>query len=175
MAMDPAPSPRSPSPLPGPDAPPSVVLDTNVVLDWLVFRDPSCDGLATQLQHRRLLWFATPPMRAELASVVTRPQLLAWEINSARVLSTFDELALVDAHEANVGASGAPRCRDPDDQKFIDRACAIGARWLFTRDRALLDLANSVRIRGIEILRPVDWQRQYADAHAIQMTTRPWL
>ena len=32
-----------------PDMPNAVVLDTNVVLDWLLFRDASCAGLTAPL------------------------------------------------------------------------------------------------------------------------------
>ena len=45
-------------------------------------------------------------------------------------------------------------CRDPDDQKFLDLACAAGAAWLFTKDRALLSLAAKARRAGLAIVVP---------------------
>jgi len=72
---------------------PSAVLDTNVVLDWLVFNDASCKVLAGQLDAGQLRWHATDAMRAELCSVLPRPVLLAWKPDDEHVLSVFDRLA----------------------------------------------------------------------------------
>ncbi|MGL6110875.1 MAG: putative toxin-antitoxin system toxin component, PIN family [Rubrivivax sp.] len=143
-----------------------MVLDTNVVLDWLVFKDTSCLTLASQVQARQLRWHATGSMRAELMSVLPRPQLLGWRPDPELILSVFDDFV----HFFDVGpatpAADAPRCRDPDDQKFIDLAFSVGARWLFSRDRALLELAKPARTRGLEILTPADWVRRHAASGA---------
>jgi putative PIN family toxin of toxin-antitoxin system len=140
---------------------PIVVLDTNVVLDWLVFKDVTCSALAGQLQARQLGWHATQAMRAELVSVLPRPQFFGWNPDCEYILSTFDELACAIGVEPIPSGLPSPRCRDPDDQKFIDLALALGARWLFSRDRALLELAKPARARGVEILTPADWVRRY--------------
>jgi len=52
-------------------------------------------------------------------------------------------------------------CRDPDDQMFIDLAVEAKARWLISRDRAVLALAKRARAFGVEILTPEAWTRQY--------------
>ena len=56
----------------------------------------------------------------------------------------------------------APRasavCKDPDDQVFIDLAMHVGARWLFSKDAALLKLnKRSFRLKGVQVLRLTDW------------------
>ena len=51
-------------------------------------------------------------------------------------------------------------CRDPDDQMFIDLALAERARWLISRDRAVLALAKRARAQGLEILTPERWVEQ---------------
>ena len=145
----------------GPDAP-VVVLDTNVVLDWLVFRDPSCVALSRQLRARRWAWHATEAMRAELAGVLPRKQLLEWQPDCECILSIFDELTVISFAAQGITHAGMRPCRDPDDQKFVDLACAIGARWLFSRDRALLDLAKPARQYGVEILTPTQWLHRQA-------------
>ena len=38
--------------------------------------------------------------------------------------------------------AGLPRCRDPDDQKFLEAALAAHADYLITKDRALLYFAR---------------------------------
>lgn len=46
-------------------------------------------------------------------------------------------------------------CRDPDDQKFLDLALLVGASFLVTRDRALLDLGrHALRRYSLLIVRP---------------------
>ncbi len=52
--------------------PPSVVLDTNVVLDWLLFGDPSVQALAAAVTQRRVRWLATAAMHDEFAHVLGR-------------------------------------------------------------------------------------------------------
>lgn len=141
-----------------------VVLDTNVVLDWLVFKDASCCSLAEQLGLGQLRWHATAEMRAELCSVLPRPDLKAWSPDGEHVLSVFDRLARLLPHSPTPKAGEGLRCRDRSDQKFLDLALTTGARWLFSRDRALLDLAKQARKHGVEILTPASWLRQRASA-----------
>lgn len=161
LTMPHMPQPESPKPHRNMFDVPIVVLDTNVVLDWLLFKDVTCSALASQLQARQLSWHATHSMRAELVSVLPRPQFLGWNPDCEYILTTFDELALVIGVEPVSSGPAAPRCRDPGDQKFIDLALALGARWLFSRDRALLELAKPAHPRGVEILTPADWVRRY--------------
>ena len=140
-------------------APPGVVLDTNVVLDWLLFRDAGCAALAERLQAGQLHWHATVSMRNELASVLPRPQLLARAPDGEHILSAFDRLARICPEPpCAAGLTGRLYCRDRDDQKFLDLAVAVGARWLFSKDRALLALARTARVHGIEVLTPARWR-----------------
>ncbi|MFT3859256.1 MAG: PIN domain-containing protein [Aquabacterium sp.] len=52
---------------------------------------------------------------------------------------------------------GPLRCKDPDDQVFIDLALHVGAAWLFSKDAALLKLARRARARGIEVTSLQAW------------------
>ena len=139
--------------MPEPDFPPAAVLDTNVVLDWLVFEDPGVATLAAALAAGRLRWLACPSMRAELALVVERPQFAAWQPDPARVLAAFDR------HAVACPAPPPSRllCRDASDQPFVDLALHGGARWLISRDRALLVLARRARLQGLDIAPPARW------------------
>jgi len=139
----------------------TVVLDTNVVLDWLVFRDANCFELGSRLLAGQLRWQATEAMRAELSSVLPRAELLAWKPDSDHVLSMFDRLAHLQPAVSAVPPAARLGCRDADDQKFIDLAVAVGARWLLSRDRALLELAKPALKCGVEILTPAAWLRRY--------------
>jgi len=51
-----------------------VVLDTNVILDLLVFADPCCEELGLSLACHPLRWHATQAMRDEFEAVLARPK-----------------------------------------------------------------------------------------------------
>lgn len=139
-----------------------VVLDTNVVLDWLVFEDPAFRPLARRLAAGAWTWHATPAMRAELADVLPR---LRWRdnlIDCEHVLTFFDrQVRMIDSPVGPPPQAALRTCRDPDDQKFLDLACHQQARWLFSRDRALLEMARAARPLGVEVLSPAQWLRAY--------------
>jgi len=144
-------------PLHSPTMPPAwVVLDTNVVLDLLVFGDARAAALRGALHAGQLQALATPAMFDELADVLSRPFLSRWQIDAGRVLTQARALCrLVDEPAAQLEV--APCCADPDDQIFIDLAWSWPARWLFSRDRALLNLARRAAPRGLGVLTPAAW------------------
>jgi len=141
---------------------PQAVLDTQVVLDWLVFGDISVAPLARSLEDGSLRWLTCQAMIDELERVLTRGVTAPRTPDRATILQTVDRLAL--RLEARSPAGTQLRCSDVDDQIFIDLALAAGAQWLFTRDRALLRLARRARERGVLVLRPVDWRPSMASA-----------
>ena len=51
-----------------------LVIDTNVVLDWLVFSNPVGAPLERALRSGRCRWLFTRPMRDELAHVMVREE-----------------------------------------------------------------------------------------------------
>ncbi|MFG6433894.1 putative toxin-antitoxin system toxin component, PIN family [Roseateles sp. LYH14W] len=139
---------------PPPDARPVIVVDTQVVMDWLVFKEPRVQTLATALQSGALRWLVTPAMRDEIRHVLGRGVAARYAPNLAFIEASFDAHA-----EAVETAAPSPRlvCRDPDDQKFIDLALARQAHWLVSRDKALLTLAKRARPRGLLIVKPEFW------------------
>lgn len=136
---------------------PGVVLDTNVVLDWLVFRDPRAAALGDAVACGAVRWLSCTAMRTELAHMLASARLDRWSPDAAAVLSAHDRLAVDQASPAGLPA-GRPRCSDPDDQVFLDLALAQRARWLVTHDRALLRLARRVARHGLAILPPQRWR-----------------
>ena len=133
-----------------------MVLDTNAVLDWLVFADPRIAALAAAIKGRRIDWFATAGMRAEFAGVLARPQIARHASRHERALTVFDGLAQIRAKPASaqVGLS----CADADDRLFVDLAVAERARWLITRDHALLALRERASAQGLAIAVPEAWR-----------------
>ena len=136
------------------DTRPAIVVDTQVVMDWLVFNEPRVQPLATALQSGALRWLVTTAMRDEIRHVLGRGIAARYAPDLALIEASFDTHA-----EVVNAATPSPRlvCRDPDDQKFIDLALERHARWLVSRDKALLTLAKRARPRGLVILKPELW------------------
>ncbi len=147
-----------------------LVLDTNVVLDWLVFRDPCANMLASQLASRLWQWHVTAEMRLELEHVLTYKSLSAWEPDRGAVLSSWESFARQTAAPA-LALAPRLRCTDPDDQKFIDLALALPSATLLSRDRAVLKLARRARPLGLTIATPQAWSAAIAGESGEQMTS----
>jgi uncharacterized protein len=135
---------------------PRIVLDTNVVLDWLLFNEPSVAELAAAMVTRRVLWIATAAMRGEMAHVLGRGLAEARGANPAGLAAVWDRHCT--EHPTAPPAAAHLRCTDTDDQKFIDLALASGARWLISRDRAVLKLRRRATPHGLTIAPPDQWR-----------------
>lgn len=133
----------------------SAVLDTNVVLDWLVFRNPGMVDLAAAIEANELRWLVSLPMRTELSHMLTHTSLARWSPDAGAGLATLDRLATI----CQPAARSRLHCSDRDDQIFIDLALAQGAEWLVTHDRALLKLARRARPLGLNVLTPMSWNQ----------------
>ena len=124
-----------------------IVLDTNIVLDLLVFRDAATHPLRDALQTGQLQWVATVPMRDELERVLAYPQiakrLAFYDLSPEQVLQARDALA----QTLDVPSKAAVTCKDPDDQKFIDLAVAQRCLVL-SKDHAVLCMAKRLLALG---------------------------
>jgi predicted nucleic acid-binding protein len=149
-----------------------LVLDTNVVLDWLAFGHPIGAPVEAALTSGRCRWLCTRAMRDELARVVVRESLARWAIDAHAVLSVFDALAVDLGPVTPLGAGESLRCTDPDDQMFIDLAIARRAHALLTRDRAVLRLAARARRLGVLIATPEAWLRHRPAGECIARTSQ---
>jgi putative PIN family toxin of toxin-antitoxin system len=135
---------------------PSVVLDTNVVLDWFVFGNPGVAQLARAIETGRLRWLGCARMRDELAHVIAHGALSRHDIAVEQVLtSALQWQTTVDLPPRLPLAR--LRCRDASDQVFLDLALHAGARWLISRDRALLALRRKAAGLGLAIMTPEQW------------------
>jgi len=139
-------------------AAPTVVLDTNAVLDWLVFRNPEFEPLGAAIVTGHVRWLATPWMREELAHVLARGHLDAWQPDGAAIQAHWDRHCAQQPAPALASSPGKFRCSDPDDQPFIDLARTAGATWLVSRDRAVLKLARRLREQGVLVIPPGAWR-----------------
>ena len=122
-----------------------LVLDTQVWLDWLVFDDKDIAPLRNAVALKRAQVFIDAACEAELERV------LAYDLGKrsldpaarAACLVQCRRVAHVFKNNLSKGEKASlPRCRDPDDQIFLEAALAIGADVLVSKDRALLELTR---------------------------------
>jgi predicted nucleic acid-binding protein len=132
----------------------TLVIDTNCVLDLLVFEDPRTLGLGSALASGAWRWLACDPMPGELRRVLdypaVAPRLRAKGWAPSEVMDRY--LALVELVPRP--STCALRCADPDDQVFIDLAVGHRAR-LLSKDRAVLALRKRLEPLGVSVLD--DW------------------
>lgn len=139
-------------------APPRVVLDTNACLDLFVFAAPEVAALHAALHGGEVLALTNNACRDEWLRVLRYPVLQLDEDAIATAVAAHDALVHCIQGEDTPGVR-LPRCADPDDQKFLQLAHACGARWLLSRDKALLVLARRTQREGLfRILPPSAWR-----------------
>ena len=135
--------------------PKPLVLDTQVLLDWLLFGDNSAAAWSDAVSTGTVRWIACPAMRREFARMAGHVRFARWRPECERMLQAFDRHA--ELLEDPAAAQPLLRCRDPDDQVFVDLALAEGARWLISRDKDLRALARRAAFRGLWIGPPEQW------------------
>lgn len=134
------------------------VLDTNVVLDLVVFDDPGTARLAAALDSGAVRLVRSAATEAEWREVMLREGITrraAPETMAIR-LARFEQRWLPGAESHDAAPPSPWLCRDPDDQKFLDLAHAARAA-LLTKDRALLALARKAAAVGLWIGPPAAW------------------
>ena len=146
---------------PQPALPPALVLDTNVVLDWFVFRNPCCQALTREVALGSVRWLASPAMRCELAHVLSRGVVDRYTTDPSPLWAFWTRHAVELADPPTIDLPQRLRCTDPDDQKFIDFALGHRTRWLLSRDKAVLKLAKRARLLGLIIVKPEDWSPSF--------------
>lgn len=140
---------------------PSLVLDTNVVLDLLVFDDPAAHSLNEALDERRVRCLVSDATLEEWRRVLGYPEFALDAARQAALVARYQALA----HRSDAAClTELPRCSDPDDQKFLALAAAAGAAALVSKDRAVLKLRR----------RCAPWFRILTPAEAAQtLASRP--
>ncbi|WP_153102123.1 putative toxin-antitoxin system toxin component, PIN family [Paraburkholderia hayleyella] len=133
-----------------------VVLDSNVWIDILVFDDPHTRPIRAALESGRLVALIDARCLAELTYVLDYPQFVQRAVDKPAVLAQLARLAQQVALPASGDpATPLPKCKDRDDQKFLELAHAIQADWLVSKDRAVLKLARRIaRDFGFQIAQP---------------------
>ncbi len=125
-----------------------VVLDTNVVVSALVFREGRLAAVRQAWAAGRIVPLVSAATLGELIRVLAYPKLRLDDDEAKALLSIYVEYAEV---VARMRAVRVPDCKDPDDLPFLRLAHAANADALVTGDRALLAVAGRSRI---PVIRP---------------------
>jgi len=151
-----------------------VVLDTNVVLDLFVFRDPGVAPIAAAIGSGAAVPVTSHACIEELRRALAYPQLgLDAPAQSAALERFMAQTTLCDFAALSVPVE-MPRCTDTDDQKFLELAWHSNARCLVTKDKALLRLARAVAKLGrFRVLKPETFERYFEETRLQSPTQLP--
>ncbi len=133
-----------------------VVFDTNVLVSLYVFADSRFAPLRDKVESGEWRALTGEACLEEFRRVLTYPMFaLPAERQQAALAAYAQRVALVPAIAEDAPRAELPRCKDRDDQKFLELARDGAADWLVTADKALLKLARRERLRGLfRILTP---------------------
>lgn len=129
-----------------------LVLDTNVVIDWLAFDDPFLAAFRQQVLGGQVVVITHEPAIVELRRVLGYKELKLDTTRQASVLERYEAQTTKWTGEESVLPRNFPRCRDADDNHFLELAWRAGVDALVSRDNAVLKLAKRARKHGFQIL-----------------------
>jgi putative PIN family toxin of toxin-antitoxin system len=128
---------------------PRLVLDTNVILDLLVFQDPATEVVRMALDAKLVDAVRSKASMLELIDVIQRPSFKLSEEQQQAILKSWESSSRL---LENTTIEPAPfTCRDPDDQVFIDMAFSIRPALLLSKDLRVLELQAIARQHGVDI------------------------
>jgi len=133
-----------------------LILDTNIVLDWLVFNDSSTHALQAALVAGRIEAMAHRMTLDELCRVLAYPNLQLDPALQRTLFAKYCDYAVnVElpqfARQNLLLPAGFPMCRDTDDQPFLALAFHTKAT-LVSKDKAVLRLRKSASRFGVSIV-----------------------
>ncbi|HEY6645156.1 putative toxin-antitoxin system toxin component, PIN family [Povalibacter sp.] len=143
-------------------SPSRLVLDTNIVLDWLVFHDSATRDLAAAIEARRVRALVHQHALDELERVLAYPQCHLAATAQLQVLDRYRAVAAVTSMPDGYSRDDLllpphfPRCRDRDDETFLALAYHARADGLVTKDKAVLKLRKKARRFAVAILTLAD-------------------
>ncbi len=142
---------------------PLLVLDTNVVLDLLLFEDAIARPNRAALQDGQIRCVANEATLEELLRVLAYPEFKLESVRQATLFTQYQRLVRVlDTQPVSVEL---PICSDPDDQKFLELAASSHADLLVSKDRALLKLRRRCAPH-FQIMTPAEAGRWLADVNS---------
>jgi putative PIN family toxin of toxin-antitoxin system len=128
---------------------PKVILDTNILLDLFYFRDESVEYLFKCLKNFEIDAYTCESIWAEFEEVLARKPFL----------NTQDQINQLRIEHQNLFIWKSPekkapyKCRDTDDQVFVDLAVEIAPSIIISKDNHLLKMSKKLSTLGIKTLK----------------------
>ena len=139
---------------------PRLVLDTNVILDLLVFQDPAAEVIQTVLDAKLVDAVRTEASMLELMDVIQRPNFKLSKEQQQIILKQWESSSRLLENSA---IEPAPfMCRDPDDQVFINMAYSIRPALVLSKDLRVLELGTIAQRHGVEITSDYERVRHFS-------------
>ena len=135
-----------------------VVIDTNVVLDLVFWKDKKAADLARFLEDGTLTAVRDRESMKELAEVAARPHFLGSEEKAGELVAQWCRQTLAaDEHAVRFQDETLKvKCKDPLDQKFLSLTVASGAALLVSKDKLVLKAGKKLRRFGTLCVKPED-------------------
>ena len=136
----------------------TLVLDTNVVIDWLVFDDPFMNPLRQGVRDARVSVLTHAYAITELKRVLAYPQLKLSIAQQQEIFSRYQDETTIAQMPNDYSPKhlmlpgGFPRCRDRDDEPFLALAFHAKVDALASRDNAVFGLKTRAAKFGLTIL-----------------------
>ena len=139
---------------------PRLVLDTNVILDLLVFKDPSAEPIRLLLDANQVDAVRSEASILELIDVIQRPAFKLSREEQEMILQAWERSTRL---LENGALEPAPfTCRDLDDQVFINMAYSLRPSLLLSKDLRVLELRRTAMRYGIEITQDYERVRHFS-------------
>jgi putative PIN family toxin of toxin-antitoxin system len=139
---------------------PRLVLDTNVILDLLVFKDPSAEPIRLLLDAKQVDAVRSEASMLELVDVIQRPTFKLSQEEQEMILQAWESVTRL---LENTAIESAPFiCRDADDQIFLDMAFSLRPALLLSKDLRVLELQATAQRHGIEISQDYERVRHFS-------------
>jgi putative PIN family toxin of toxin-antitoxin system len=135
------------------------VLDTNVVLDLFHWGNVDAVPIMAALEAGRIQCIVDARTLDELQRVLTYPQL---KLTPDMIAERYARYAGLVEIFPEGEAPKLPRCKDRDDQKFLELAARSGANVLVSKDKELLRLRGRTTL-GFQIVKPAAASLMLAD------------
>lgn len=130
-----------------------IVFDTNVLLSMFVFADSRFAPLRAEVDAGRWAAWTRTDCLDEFRRVLAYPMFKLEPERQDAAYAAYIAVALQPTEPPPAEPAPLPRCKDRDDQKFLELARDIGADWLVSSDKALLKL-NRKLVGRYRILKP---------------------
>ena len=131
-----------------------VILDTNILLDLIVFKDISVEKLHVLFEKNKIYFLFSIETVNEFKRVINYKKFKFSETQKNKFIEELNYLiGNTDVFDLNI--SELPVIiRDPDDHKFIELAYQTKTKYLLTKDNDLLKIKKKLIDYGIMALKP---------------------